>query len=253
MTTARGFLGAGDIYISRFDTVTQAFLPYRGSYESTKFEVKATTKLVELTSRGRESYGQIVESVPLQQPTEFSIELAEVNKESLTMALLGTQATFLQAASTTSDEVVVAHVEGWSPLLKHTVLPNSVVVTNSAGAVVYVEGVDYVVNYQLGWIKAKLGGAIVENQSLKVDYGWGAVTGTRIRGAVNAQLRAKILFDGINQADGSPAVVECYEAVLSSSAAFDFLSDKFNGIPLAGRLKTPIGKSEPFEVRLPLG
>ena len=53
------------------------FLAYKGPYESTKFEIKATTKLVEMTSRSRGGYGQIVESVPLPQPTEFEIALAE--------------------------------------------------------------------------------------------------------------------------------------------------------------------------------
>ena len=108
MTTARGFLGAGDLYISRYDTGTLAFLPYQGPYESTKFQIKATTKLVEMTSRSRDGYGQLVESVPLPQPTEFEIALAEVNKESLTLALLGTQASLTQSSGTATDEVVVA-------------------------------------------------------------------------------------------------------------------------------------------------
>jgi len=253
MTTARGFLGAGDIYISRFDTTSGLFLPMQGPYESTKFEIKATTNLVEMTSRSRDGYGQIVESVPIPQPTEFAISLAEVNKESLTLALLGTQATLTQAGATVIDEVLVANLGAWSKLLKNNLNANSVVVTNSAGSTTYVEGTDYTVNYQLGWIKANVGGAITNLQSLKVDYVAATVNGSRIKGVTNSQLRAQILFDGVNMADGAPAVVECYEAVLSSSAAFDFLSDKFNEIPLSGRLKTPVGKNEPFEVRLPRG
>lgn len=254
MSAARGFLGAGDIYIARFDTTTQAFLPYKGAYEATKFEIKATTKLVEMTSKGRASYGQIVESVPLQQPTEFSLSLAEVNKESMTLALLGTQAAYTQIAATVTDEVIAAKLDGWVPLTKvglNSAVP--AVVTNAGATVTYVEGVDYVVNYQLGWFKALIGGAITDGASLKVDFSALAFTGTRIRGATNAQLRAKVLFDGINQADGSAAVVECYTAVISASAAFDFLADKFNEIPLSGRLVVPTGKTEPFEIRLPQG
>ena len=253
MTTARGFLGAGDLYISRYDTGTLAFLPYQGPYESTKFQIKATTKLVEMTSRSRGGYGQIVESVPLPQPTEFEIALAEVNKESLTLALLGTQASLTQSSGTATDEVVVAHLGAWTKMLKNTLTAASVVVTNSAASTTYVEGTDYVINYQLGWFKALVGGAITDAQSLKIDYAYGAVAGSRIRGVTDPQLRAQILFDGINMADSAPAVVECYNAVLSSSAAFDFLSDKFNEIPLTGRLTTPVGKTEPFEVRLPRG
>lgn len=254
MSAARGFLGAGDTYVARFDPQTQLFLPYQGPYESTKFEVKATTKLVEMTSKSRGGYGQIVESVPLQQPTEFSLSLAEVNKESLTMALLGTQAAYTQAAAPVVDEVVVGHIGGWSQLTKSNLNPAvPPVVTNSAGVTTYVLGTDYEINFQLGWIKVLVGGTITEGQSLKVDYTALAFAGTKILGARNAQLRAKILFDGINQADGSAAVVECWSAVMSSSAAFDFLADKFNEVPLTGRLTVPTGKTEPFELRLPQG
>lgn len=252
-TAARGFLGAGDIYISRYDTATGLYLAPQGPYESTKFEIKATTKLIEMTGRGKATYGQVLESVALPQPTEFSVALAEVNKESLTLALLGTQASLTQTAGTATDEAVTATLGSWSKLAKNSLIAGSVVITNSAASTTYVEGTDYTVNYQLGWVRPNVGGNITNAQALKVDYGYGAVSGVKIRGVTTPQLRAQILFDGINMADGAPAIVDCFEAVISSSAAFDFMADKFNEIPLTGRLKTPVGKTEPFEVRLPQG
>lgn len=253
MSTARGFLGAGDVYIGRYDSGTTSFLPYQGPYEATKFEAKANTKLVEMVSRGKTTYGQIVESVPLQEPTEFSIELGEVNKESMTLALLGTQASYTQAGTAVTDEAVTVALGAWKPLANHSLTDAAVTVTHTSGTPTYVEGTDYEVNRTLGWIKALVGGAIADAASVKVDYTCGTIAGTRIRGATNAQLRAKVLFDGVNLADSSPCVVECWEAVISSSSAFDFLSDNFNKVPLVGRLKTPSGKTEPFEVRLPQG
>lgn len=250
---ARGFLGAGDVYIERFDTNTQAYLNPQGPYESTKFSIKATTKLEEMTGRGRETYGQILASVAIPQPTEFEIAIAEVNRESMALAVLGTVAAYTQGLATVTDEVVTAALGQWKKLTKHSLNTTGVVVTNSAASTTYVEGTDYKINHSLGWFYAIPGGAITDSQSLRIDYQATAVTGTRIRGVTNAQLRARFMFDGINMADGSRCVVECYEAVISSSAAFDFLANKFNEVPLTGRLNTPVGKTEPFEVRLPTG
>lgn len=253
--SARGFLGAGDVFIERFDPVSQQYLPPQGPYESTKFSIKATTRLEEMTGRGKSTYGQILASVAIPEPTEFEIEVAEVNRESMALALLGTVAAFTQAGGATVDENVTAPnpLGGWVKLAKHTLTDGTVVVTNSAGAVTYVVGVDYEVNHSTGWIRPIPGGAITPGQQLKVDYTAGAVAGSRIRGVTNAQLRARFVFDGINMADGSRCMVECYEAVISSSAAFDFLNSGFNTVPLTGRLNTPSGKTEPFEVRLPTG
>ena len=251
MSQARGFLGAGDVYISRFDPATQAFLPYQGPYENTKFEVKAITKLVEQTSRSKTRYGQSLEAVALPQPSEFALEVAEVNRESLALAVLGTVATYTQAGATVTNEAIVVDLGEWQPLANASV--SAVVVTNSAGTVTYVAGTDYEVNATLGWVRALAGGAIADSSTIHVDYTAAAVSGHRIRGATNPQMRAKIMFDGVNLADNSPCIVDVYEAVISSSAAFDFMADKFNAVPLTGRLKTPTGKNEPFEIRLPQG
>ena len=84
---ARGFLGAGDLYISRYNPTTSLFDVFTGPFEATKFEVKPNVELKEMSSRGRSSYGQVIESVALPQPAEFTLELPEVNKESLALSL----------------------------------------------------------------------------------------------------------------------------------------------------------------------
>ncbi len=243
---ARGFLGSGDLYINRIVAgVAQGWV---GPYEASKFEIKPNVELKELTSRGKATYGQVIESVALAQPSDFTVELPEVNKDSLALALLGTNSGITQASGTVSDEVVLAKLGIWVPLSKAKI--STVVVTNSAASTTYVNGTDYIYNAELGWLKALPGGAITADQSLKVDFAHAAITGTQIAGATNADVRAMFKLDGKNQADGLPCIVTVQEGVIAANSAFDFLSNDFNTVSLPGRMKTPTGFTEPFTVHL---
>lgn len=249
--SARGFLGAGDLYISRFDPTVGKFLPLEGPYEATKFEIKPNSQIRELTSRGRDSYGQVIESVPLQQPADFSVEMPEVNKASLTTALLGKEAAASQTAgSFAANTTVNVSLGKWVDLGKSNIIESGFTVKNAAGTVTYVKGTDYEVNTRLGWLRALPGGALADNTSVTVAGSYGAVSGVAIRGAVEAQVRARFFLDGKNQVDGSDVQVDVYEVVVAADAAFDFLLDDFNTVALNGRMKTPTGKQEPFVVKL---
>jgi len=245
---ARGFLGAGDLYIARYNAGTGTFDAFKGPYEAQKFEIKPNVELRELSSRGRTTYGQVIETVPLPKPADFTVELTEVNRESLSIALLGSDATYTQASGTVTDEVIAAKKGAWVALSKEKI--SSVVVTNSAATVTYVAGTDYEVNARMGWIKILTGSAIVEDASLKVDFAYAAVAGTLIKGAVNSQVRCKFRLDGVNFADGLPVIVDTYEAVIAADSAFDFLSSDFATVSMPGRLKTPAGYDAPFTVKL---
>lgn len=245
---AQGFLGAGDLYVARIvGGVQQA---WKGPYETSKFEITTASELKRLTSKGKTTYGQIVESVPIGQPPTFAAEFVRVDKESLILAFLGTEATESQSASTVSNESVAVGTDfdAWYPLSKFKI--SNVVVTNTAGSTTYVEGTDYLVNRELGWLKVISGGAITASSTVHVDFSYAASTAAKIRGATNSQLRAAFKFDGVNQVDNLPAIVDVWEAVLTSSGAFDFLADDFNKVPLTGELKTPVSKTEPFVVTM---
>ncbi len=245
--SARGFLGAGDLYIAR--QVGGVFLEYEGPYECTKFEIKPNVDLKEQVSKGRSTYGQIIETVAIPKPAQLSVDLAEVNKTSLSIALLGTTAALAQASGTITAEAVTVKLGSWVPLTK-AALTGSPVVTHTSGAPTYVAGVDYLINPQLGWIKALVGGAIVDAASVKVTSTYAAITGTEILGQTQSQVRAKFKLDGINFADDLPVIVTVHEAVIAADSAFDFLANDFNTVSLPGRMKTPTGFTEPFTVHL---
>lgn len=243
---ARAFLGAGDLYISRYES--GAWLPYEGPFEADEFSVKPNSELKEQVSKGKTTYGQVIESVSLAKPADFTATLTEVNKQTLALALLGSSAALTQTGSSVVDEVVTAAKGKWLALSKSNV--SSVVVKNSAGSTTYVAGTDYEVNATLGWVKILDASAIADASSLKISFTAGAVTGTRIKGGTASDIRARFKLDGVNKADGSACIVTVHEAVVSASDAVDFLAGDFGKVKLPGRLKTPQGMTEPFTVDL---
>ena len=248
---ARGFLGAGDLYIARYNPTTGTFDDFAGPYEATKFEVKPNVELKEMSSRGRSTYGQVIESVTLPQPADFTLELPEVNKESLSIALLGTESVLAQSAGTwTEQPVPVTTKDAWLDMGKLNITKAGFTVKDATGVTTYVEGTDYLVNHRMGWIKVLPGSAIAKGDVLEATGAYGVVGGTLIRGATNSQIRAKFRLDGVNFADQLPVIVDVWEAIISADSAFDFLSSDFASISLPGRLKTPVGKTEPFQVQL---
>lgn len=249
--SARGFMGAGDLYIARYVGGVQQGL--QGPYECSKFEIKPNVDLKEMTSKGRDTYGQVIESVAIPKPADLTVELPEVNKESLAIALLGTVAALAQSSGSLTDEAVtIAALDTWYPLSKAALTGTAggtMVVKNSAGSTTYVEGTDYLVERQTGMVKALTGGAITAASSIKVSTPYTTITGNEIRGMTDAQLRAKFLLVGKNFVDGLPVEVTVYEAVIAASSAFDFLQNDFATISLPGRMKTPTGFISPFIVR----
>ncbi|MQR02324.1 phage tail tube protein [Glaciimonas soli] len=248
--SARGFLGAGDLYIARYDATLGDFGSYQGPYEATKFEIKPKVELKEMTSRGRSTYGQTIESVALQQPTEFTVELPEINKESLTIALLGTSTDINQASGTLTAETLIVKQGAWAQVSKGNLASKDIKLTNATGDKTYALGVDYDVNYRLGMLKPLALGAIKDGDTVKLTATFNAMTGTKIAGGTNAQIRARFKLDGKNFADDLPCIVTVHEGIIAADSAFDFLSDDFASISLPGRMKTPKGKGEPFTVEL---
>lgn len=246
-SSARGFLGAGDLYMARYIGGVLAGLA--GPFECSKFEIKPNADTKELTSKGRTSYGQVVESVTLPQPADLTVELTEVNKESMAIAMFGTTAAITQAAGTWSAAIDVAtkHNE-WVALPKAAIL--TLVAKDSTNATTYVLGTDYLLNQDLGLIKTLSTGQIDATETLKVTGTYDDITGTQIQGMTNNNVRAKFVLHGKNFVDDSPVIVTVFEAVISADSAFDFLADDFNTVSLPGRMKTPAGMNQPFTIDL---
>jgi hypothetical protein len=100
-------LGAGDIYINRMvDGVKQGVV---GPIYADSLSITPSVETVQSTSKGRYDYGQVLESVNIAQPSEFSMALKEVTGDILTMAFLGTSSTFTEASGTLTDYDLTRH------------------------------------------------------------------------------------------------------------------------------------------------
>lgn len=249
-TTARGFLGAGDLYARIYNPTTGSFDQWTGPYEAKKFEIKPNSDLKEMVSRGRNTTGQVIESVPIPKPSDLAVTISEVTRESMSLGLFGTATTLAVGAGTVTDEVMVAATGKWVELAHQNIAAAALVVTNEAATTTYVLGEDFEINYRLGMIRVLAGGDIVDKANLKVDYTHNAISGTTIAGSTQTQVRAQFRLDGVNFADQLPVIVDAWEAILSPDNAFDFLQDDFADIQLKGRLKTPAGKTAPYTVQL---
>jgi hypothetical protein len=250
MAVAQVFVGSGDLYVNRLDPATGLSLGLAGPFECEKFAVKSNTEIKEKTSKGRSTYGQVIGSVALQKPAEIEITLSQTGKDGMTMALLGTASALSQGSGSITDEVIVAKRDYWVQLSKQAFAVAGFSVKHTSGTPTYVLGTDYLVNYQLGMVKVLSTGAILEGASIKVSGTYVAITGTKISGATQAQVRGAFLLDGQNFADSNACIVRVPQAVLSSGDVFDFLSDNFGTVPLKGKMETPLGASEPFTVEL---
>lgn len=248
--SSRGFIGAGDLYVSRYNFATSQYEPFVGPMEARKFAITPKSELKEMTSKGRETYGNILESVPIPQPFEFSVEFGEVNRDALNIAFFGESTPINTGAGTMTDKPVVAKLGAWVEIGHMNITAAGLTVENAGGTVTYVLGTDYEINYRLGMIRAITGGAITDGATVNVSGSYAAVSGTQIAGGKQSQVRAKFRLDGKNFADGLPVIVDVYEGILAADGEFDFLADDFNTVPLNGRLKTPVGKTEPFVIKM---
>lgn len=246
LSTAQGFIGAGDLYAALIDAAGNVG-PYIDFGNVTKLGIQPASEIKEQKSKKRDSYGQVLETVALQDTAQLSATLETVNRIGLRYAFMGEDAAYSQTSGSVTDEPIVAQLDGWVKLAGEEI--SAVTVENTAGTTTYVAGTDYDVNARLGMIRAKAGGAITAAQALNVSYTRAAFTGAAIRGNVKPQIRARLLLDGKNLVDDSIGILDIWEVVLSTSSEFDWFSDDWNTVELQGRLKTPTGKTEPFVYR----
>ena len=242
---ARSFLGAGDVLIEAI--VNGVGQGLEGPFKANKLALKPNVDKKQSTSKGRDDYGQVLESVNLPLPADLTLELKEVVGSVLAMALMGTATALTASAGTLADHPVVIKKGKWVSIGQLN-LDATITVENDAGTTTYDENDDYKLNRRLGLLMVLPGSAIADGATLKVSGAYDGASGTRISGATQSEVRCRIVFDGVNMADGTDVTAEVWEAVLSAESEFDFLPDDFGNVTLTGTAKTPTGKTEPFVV-----
>lgn len=246
MSDAQAILGAGSVQLNVWDAVAQAYSGWGDPLGADKFELTPDSDVKEKTSKRRENYGQAVASVPLAKPTKIVIVISAADKAAMAMQFQGVLTTYSQGAGSIAG-TLPAKLDKWVPLLKRQVVEEGFTLTGAtAGALT--KDVHYQIDYANGQVKILSASDVEADEVITVAGTALAVTGTRIRGGTQVQVRAQARFVGVNLVDGAPMTAEVYEASLRSTQGFDFLADDFNGIQLEGTVVVPAGKTEGFVV-----
>lgn len=251
---ARAILAGGLVRLNLWNVLTQAYNGFGDYVDADKFEIKPNFEEKVSESRSHKDYGQARASVVLPKPTELTIELSAATVEALAMQFQGLVQDLTQASGTLAAvNLTLTGLDQWLPLTKRNISDTAFTITNAAASTTYVLGTHYEVNWLRGEVRFKSGvsGAPVAADVLKVSGTYGAVSGKKILGGRVTQIRCQAQLDGQNMVDGSPIEVDVHECVLGSNNGFDFLGSDFSPITLSGKLVTPPGKTEPYEIRRP--
>lgn len=108
-------------------------------------------------------------------------------------------------------------------------------------------GTDFEVNYALGLVRSVKGGAVEAGGDVTITGQHNAISGTLVKGGINAQVRARLFGEGTNLETGKPIKLDIFDASLSPTAALDFAASEFVSATLAGKAQLVAGKDHPFE------
>jgi hypothetical protein len=241
-----GLLAEGTLYLNReLNGVAQGWKQIPGLAE---FSVTNKSDIKEQVSKDKGKYGQITATVAIPKPSELKVKIANFDRTSLAMALMGDDADLSTGGGTITDEVVTGKLGSYADLAHRNLTAASVVVTNSGATVTYVENTDYTINYALGMLMAITGGAITADEALKIDYAYGAISGFKVSAATRPQVQGALRLDGRNLADGKALLITVDRALLVSDGDVNFMDDKFVEIGMTGRMETLLGKTTPYTV-----
>lgn len=253
-TTARAILAAGLVKLNMWNTLTQAYNGFGDALDADKFEIKPDFEEKISESRSHLDYGQARASVVLPKPTELTIELSAATVEALAMQFQGLVQNLTQASgSFAAVDFTLTALDQWLPMGKRSISDAGLVFTNSGATETYVLGTHYEVNWLRGLVRfhSAAAGAPAAAAVLKLTGSYGSVDGKKILGGRVSQVRCQVQFDGQNMVDGSPVEADVHECVLGTNNGFDFLGSDFSSITLSGKIVTPAGKTEGYEIRLP--
>ena len=247
-------MGGGLVTLNIWNPTTQAWSGFGAAIDADKFAITPNFEERTSTSKSHLDYGQARASVIIPQPTEIGIDLAAGGADALAMQFQGIVQSLTQSSGTLSAvDLTVSAIGVWLPLGKRNISETGFTVTNTGATTTYVLGTHYEVNWARGEVRFLPGanGLPAANAVVKVTGTYGAVDGKKILGGRLSQVRVQARFDGKNLVDGSVMEVDVHEAVLGAGAEFDFLADDFNVVSLTGKVVTPAGKTEGYEVRFP--
>ncbi|UNU29266.1 hypothetical protein [Aeromonas hydrophila] len=238
----------GDLFIETF--TNNASNGVIGPVDVNSLEVKPDSEKISIPSKRKGKLGQPRETYFVPKPATVSIKTSEIPPVLLAAAFMGLESPINQGAGTLADMALTlpAHPK-WVNQGKSNLSATGLVVKE--GSTPLMLGTDFEINYALGLLRATKTGAVADGGPVTVSASYNAVTGSRIAGNVQPEVKARLLLDGRSIIGGEAIKLTIPRASLAPKKAVDFLSDKPIEIELEGELLALDGESAPFYVDRP--
>ena len=194
---------------------------------TTSLTTASSTESKERTSKRKGTYGQALDSLVTQKPTEVGLKLDTFDKNSLAMALMGEAAVIAARAETVTDTVIRICKKGQGYKLPHeNIDPATIKVKNKSDQNVAAEKVKF--NANVGLIEIdETADNVNDDEDIKVSYKTRAAGGFKISAGALSRLDLEIWVDGKNRITGEAGVLHIPHAVLAADGDIDWFGDDF--------------------------
>ncbi len=235
-----GFIGSGDVMLDIYINGAPSGA-YLNPVNATVFSLAskgADTK--ERISKMRNTFGQVLDSVGTPNPHEIEMEFDDGSASIWALAFAGYMASFSQSGAAAQSVTKTLPLGKWVELGKYKV--SNVSITGKT------PGVDFEIKADAGMVRSLPGGSIADNASVNIDFDCALTSGEQIFAATRGSIDVRIKFDGLNQADKKPVIVDVFHAQINADSVLDFLADDFGKTKLSGKLITPAGMPHPYVI-----
>lgn len=190
------------------------------------------------------SYGAALETVVFPQPSKLKIGIDDVagavGKHNLALALLGNLEDFTTSESAiAAEDVVVAH-DLWVPLAQKPVKAGSVSIATHS------EGTDYLIDYQLGMIKALSSGSITDASTVTINYTQAANAGYTITPNQHPSIKVELQANCINLATNKHFHLHIFRVPFAAASVLALMSEDFMTIESEAEMEIPEGQIAPY-------
>lgn len=246
MSTPFSFMGVADVLMDILtDEGASTGLELKGNCPS--LSIKGDSERIEQEGTGRANFAQVIASATFPKPMSMSATFNQMDEALFAAAFFGTNSAYTQSSGTLTDVAIVTIADKWVEIGSRML--SSVVVKATAGGTT-IDPANYEINPRLGLIKANSGGTIASGATVYISGSKAAINGTQMAAMTHADVRARILVDGQNKADGRNFILDLYRVRFAPSGEFGFQAGdkKFMEAKFDATLETPSGKTEPFKL-----
>jgi hypothetical protein len=237
---ATGLLVAIDPYIARLSS--GANVGYFGPINTTTLKLtQPDPDKIERISYLRSSYGQALDSYNRPKPVEIEFTIDDCDPDLLSMAMLGTPATYTQSARLIGDaaSTFTARYDKWVSL-SHNSLTNFVITGKTLGT-------DYELDLDGGLCKVLSTGTIADASTVSYTAAATARSGDSIDAGTETVIQLAIRGVGKNLFNDRAMEINVWQANISPSGALDFISKEPISLTFKGTCIVPSGKAGPYQ------